>query len=120
MKTATKSKPGKIKPAKKVMPVKKNGAYQKNVINANRGLKQFSRTTGGAIKLLLAADTAQPANAKLLEMWQRKTLRAIQKDDAMYKEFDKNVRKTKNGTCAFYVLQLLYKGRKTKDLQATK
>lgn len=89
--------------AKKATPVKVSENYKTLVLGTNRNLKNFTKSTGGAIKLVLLLDDLNPRI--------KNTLKAIQKDDSMYKSFDKNVRKNKKGqTCPFYVLQMVYKG----------
>ena len=99
MKTATLVKTAKKATAK---PVNVEN-YKSLVIGTNKSLKNFCKSTGGAIKLVLLLDDLNPRI--------KRTLKAIQKDDSMYKSFDSSIRKNKRGqTCPFYVLQMVYKG----------
>jgi hypothetical protein len=93
----------KTAPVKKAETTKPVDNYKNLVIGTNKNLKSFTKSTGGAIKLVLLLDDLHPRI--------KRTLKAIQKDNQMYKSFDNNIRKNKHGnTCPFYVLQAVYKG----------
>lgn len=98
MTTATKT-------AKKqtTQPTVKKNNYKELVIGTNKNLKTFTKSTGGALKMLLLLDDLNPRL--------KKVIKAAQKDDSIYKSLDKSVRRNKKGlTCPFYVLQAIYKG----------
>lgn len=85
----------------KVAPKVSN--YKLIVLNTNTSLKNFVKSTGGALKLILLQEDINPRL--------KKVVKAIQKDDAMYKQLDSKVRRNKKGlTSPFYVLQAIYKG----------
>jgi len=82
--------------------------YKAFVLSQNSLLKEESRTVGGAIKIVLILEKLEPSI--------RKVLKAIQKDDMLFKKFKASITKTKGGkTSPFRVLQLVYKMRKEEE-----
>lgn len=78
--------------------------YKANVLEVNAAFKIALRSTGQAIKILLASGSLLPAQEKYLKMLQSKG------NEAKYTKFDSTVRRTKANTITpFYVLQALHK-----------
>ena len=82
--------------------------YKTFVLSQNSLLKEESRTVGGAIKIVLILEKLEPSI--------RKALKAIQKDDVLFKQFKAKITKTEGGkTSPFRVFQLVYKMRKEEE-----
>lgn len=82
----------------------KTNEYKNQVLNVNAEFKLALRSTGKAIKILLASEVLSPSQSKVLKMLQSKG------NEAKYTKFDSMVRRTpKNQITPFYVLQALYK-----------
>lgn len=78
--------------------------YKVQVLEVNANFKIALRTTGKAIKILLASETLTPKQITVLKSLQNKG------NEAKYNKFDSMVRRTKaNQITPFYVLQALYK-----------
>ena len=87
--------------------------YKNLVLSQNSLLKAESRTVGGAIKIVLILEN--------LDASIKKSLKAIQKDDLLFKQFKAKITKTKDGkTSPFRVLQLVYKMRKEAESKKVK
>ena len=86
----------------KVTKAKPQSNYKDEVLKANSEFKLALRSTGKAIKILLASD--------VLNKKQIAFLKSIQGDTAKYNKFDASIRRTKaNLITPFFVLQALYK-----------
>lgn len=109
VKTITKVSKAKSNNAKKAAASKpkKLTEYGKNVLTVNSKLKGQTKSTGGAIKLLISFRREIDLPAATV------TFLKEQQKAANYKAFDATVRKSKNGnTCPFYVLQAAHKALK--------
>ena len=85
----------------------KNSNYKVQVLDVNANFKIALRTTGKAIKILIASETLSPKQIAFLKKLQSKG------SEAEYQKFDNSVRRTKaNAITPFYVLQALYKAQK--------
>lgn len=86
--------------------VKTNGTYQLNVLDVNKKLKEENRSLGGATRKLLLFEKEIKLHKDFV-----KVLRASLKgnNNNVYKFLNEKVRRTKNGTCPFYVLQCVNK-----------
>lgn len=81
--------------------------YKLQVLDVNANFKIALRTTGKAIKILIASETLSPKQIAFLKKLQSKG------SEAAYQKFDASVRRTKaNAVTPFYVLQALYKAQK--------
>lgn len=76
-------------------------SYQSNVLEFNKLLKVYKLKLGYCIDLLLSQPTLNPKFATLL--------RKAKKDSVVYKKIELEVRKSKKGYTAFYLLQYLHK-----------
>lgn len=84
--------------------MKTQNNYKEQVLNVNANFKIALRTTGKAIKILIASETLTPKQVTVLKSLQSKG------NEQKYANFDKLVRRTKNNQITpFYVLQALYK-----------
>jgi hypothetical protein len=82
----------------------KTNNYKAQVLEINANFKMALRTTGKAIKILIASETLTPKQVTILKSLQAKG------NEAKYTKFDSMVRRTKkNEITPFYVLQALYK-----------
>ena len=82
----------------------KTNEYKEQVLNVNANFKIALRSTGKAIKILIASETLTPKQTTVLKSLQNKG------NEAKYNKFDSMVRRTKaNQITPFYVLQALYK-----------
>jgi hypothetical protein len=92
--------------------MKSTSTYKTQVLEVNANFKMALRTTGKAIKILIASETLTPKQVTILKALQStpkdaQSLAKVQKD---YNKFDSMVRRTKaNQVTPFYVLQALYK-----------
>ena len=78
--------------------------YKTQVLEVNANFKIALRSTGKAIKILIASETLTPKQVTVLKSLQNKG------NEAKYNKFDSMVRRTKNNQITpFYVLQALYK-----------
>jgi len=85
----------------------KNSNYKNEVLVVNAEFKIALRSTGKAIKLLIASDCLNAKQVKFLRSLQAKGA------EAKYTKFDSSVRRTKSGQITpFYVLQAMYKALK--------
>ena len=78
-----------------------NNDYKTNVIEFNKLLKVYKLKLGYCIDLLLSQTNLNPKFATLL--------RKAKKDSVLYKAMETDVRKSKKGYSAFYLLQYLHK-----------
>jgi hypothetical protein len=82
----------------------KPNEYKIQVLSVNANFKLALRSTGKAIKILIASETLSPKQSTVLKSLQSKG------NEAKYTKFDSMVRRTKNNQVTpFYVLQALYK-----------
>jgi len=86
--------------------IKTNGTYQLNVLDVNKKLKENQSSLGGATRKLLLFEKEIKMHKDFVRV-----LRASLKgnNNNVYKFLNEKVRKTKNGTCPFYVLQCVNK-----------
>jgi hypothetical protein len=78
--------------------------YKIQVLEVNSNFKTALRSTGKAIKILIASETLTPKQTTVLKSLQAKG------NESKYTKFDSMVRRTKaNQITPFYVLQALYK-----------
>ena len=78
--------------------------YKNDVLTVNANFKIALRSTGQAIKILLASGTLNQKQEKFLKSLQAKGR------EAEYTKFDKSIRRTKsNSITPFYVLQAMHK-----------
>lgn len=94
----------KQKPTK--LEVKQISQYAANVLNVNKELKKERLKLGYCVDDLLKLANL-PAQYKSI-------LSKAKKDSVSYKLIETNVKKTKNGFNAFYLLQYLHKATKNK------
>ena len=81
----------------------KPNEYKTQVLEVNANFKMALRSTGKAIKILIASETLTPKQTTILKALQNKG------NEAKYTKFDSMVRRTKNKQVTpFYVLQALY------------
>ena len=86
----------------KASEVKQVSDYKKDVLQVNKALKQECLKFGYSVKVL--KQFAPITNTKHIEL-----ISLIDTDNNIYKQVEKNVRKTKNGNySAFYLLQYIY------------
>jgi len=82
----------------------KPNAYKLEVLEVNANFKIALKSTGKAIKILIASECLTPKQTTILKSLQSKG------NEAKYTKFDNSVRRTKNNQITpFYVLQALYK-----------
>lgn len=82
----------------------KGNEYKTQVLEVNANFKIALRSTGKAIKILIASECLTPKQTTILKSLQNKG------NEAKYNKFDSMVRRTKtNQVTPFYVLQALYK-----------
>lgn len=82
----------------------KTNEYKEQVLNVNANFKIALRSTGKAIKILIASECLTPKQTTVLKSLQSKG------KEKEYNKFDSMVRRTKNNQITpFYVLQALYK-----------
>jgi hypothetical protein len=87
--------------------MKTNSNYKTQVLDVNANFKVALRSTGKAIKILIASEVLSPKQCALLKKLQSKG------NETAYQKFDNSVRRTKaNAVTPFYVLQALYKAQK--------
>jgi len=78
--------------------------YKADVLTVNANFKIALKSTGKAIKILLASETLNAKQSAFLRNLQKKG------NEAKYTKFDTSIRRTKNNQITpFYVLQALYK-----------
>lgn len=90
-------------------------SYKNDVLTVNANFKIALKSTGKAIKILLASETLNAKQAAFLKDIQKtsKDKEAQKLIDAKYAKFDASIRRTKNNQITpFYVLQALYKALK--------
>jgi nicotinate-nucleotide pyrophosphorylase len=76
--------------------------YKTNVLETNKAFKDAVKSVNKGLKILIISD--------VLPKQMKDLANKILKDEAKYKEFCGEVRKTKNGqTTPFYIMQLLHK-----------
>jgi hypothetical protein len=81
--------------------------YKNEVLVVNANFKIALKSTGKAIKILLASETLNAKQSAFLRNLQKKG------NEAKYNKFDTSIRRTKNNQITpFYVLQALYKALK--------
>lgn len=81
--------------------------YKNDVLVVNANFKIALKSTGKAIKILLASETLNAKQSAFLRNLQKKG------NEAKYTKFDTSIRRTKsNQITPFYVLQALYKALK--------
>jgi hypothetical protein len=81
--------------------------YKTEVLTVNANFKIALKSTGKAIKILLASETLNAKQSAFLRNLQKKG------NEANYTKFDNSIRRTKsNQITPFYVLQALYKALK--------
>jgi hypothetical protein len=86
----------------KASEAKQVSEYKKDVLQVNKALKQECLKFGYSVKVL--KQFAPITNKKHIEL-----INLINTDSNIYKQVEKNVRKTKNGNySAFYLLQYIY------------
>jgi hypothetical protein len=86
--------------------------YRNDVLNVNANFKIALKSTGKAIKILIASEVLNPKQLAFLKELQKtvKNTDAQKVIDEKYKKFDASIRRTKsNQVTPFYVLQALYK-----------
>jgi hypothetical protein len=82
--------------------VVKVSEWKTNVLNVNKDFKQCLRSTGKAIKLLLASDVLTPK--------QKVFFKNLQKNDELYQSFDACVKRNKNNEISvFEVLKTFHR-----------
>lgn len=82
---------------------KKQSEYSLKVLVPYKELKKESKTVGGARAILLTF--AEKLDSKVVQY-----LRESKKNQAIYEQMNKEVRRSKNGNVSpFYVLQYVYK-----------
>jgi hypothetical protein len=82
--------------------VVKVSEWKTNVLNVNKDFKQCLRSTGKAIKLLLASDVLTPK--------QKVFFKNLQKNDELYQAFDASVKRNKNNEISvFEVLKAFHR-----------
>lgn len=107
MNTTKSAKVNKVMPSqakKQVKQVSTEKSYKNLVLETNKSLKIERLKLGYCIDDLLKLTTLD-ANFKTY-------LNRAKKDSAIYKKLEANVKKTKKGFNAFYLLQYLYKNCK--------
>lgn len=78
--------------------------YKNDVLVVNANFKIALKSTGKAIKILLASETLNAKQSAFLRNLQKKG------NEAKYTKFDASIRRTKNNQITpFYVLQAIYK-----------
>jgi len=98
----------------------KPSTYKVDVIQANKTFKDAVRSTGKGLRIL---KTALKDNVEAKPMLRQ--IEKILKDEVLYKQLDKNVRRIAKGdnkgkTCPFYILQAVYKMKEGKSNTVTK